>query len=80
MDIVYLLIPLSLALAVLIFAVLWWAVDSGQFDDLESPASRILMDDDGQAEPGAIRGCASVGKPPCAAAEPARRNGTSARL
>jgi cbb3-type cytochrome oxidase maturation protein len=25
---------------------LWWSVGSGQFDDLEGPAHRILMDDD----------------------------------
>jgi cbb3-type cytochrome oxidase maturation protein len=26
--------------------VLWWSVGSGQFDDLEGPGHRILMDDD----------------------------------
>ena len=46
MDILFLLIPLSLALVFLIGAVFWWAVDSGQFDDLEGPAHRILQDDD----------------------------------
>jgi cbb3-type cytochrome oxidase maturation protein len=47
MDIVYLLIPLSLVLAFVIGAVFWWAVRRGQFDDLEGPAHRIVMDDDG---------------------------------
>ena len=46
MDILYLLIPLSLVLVLLIGAVFWWAVDSGQFEDLEGPAQRILQDDD----------------------------------
>ncbi len=46
MEILYLLIPLSLVLVFLIAAVFWWAVKSGQFDDLEGPAYRILMDDD----------------------------------
>jgi nitrogen fixation-related uncharacterized protein len=27
-------------------AALFWAVRSGQFEDLEGPASRIVMDDD----------------------------------
>ena len=45
-DILYLLIPLSLVLVFLIGVVFWWAVDSGQFDDLEGPAHRILQDDD----------------------------------
>jgi cbb3-type cytochrome oxidase maturation protein len=46
MEILYLLIPLSLVLVFLIGAVFWWSVRSGQFDDLEGPAYRILMDDD----------------------------------
>lgn len=46
MDILYLLIPLSVVLVFVIGAVFWWAVHSGQFDDLEGPAHRILMDDD----------------------------------
>jgi len=46
MDILFLLIPLSIALALLIGAAFWWAVRSGQFDDLEAPAHRILLDED----------------------------------
>jgi len=46
MDILWLLIPLSLLLLLAIGAVFWWAVDSGQFDDLDGPAHRILQDDD----------------------------------
>ncbi len=46
MDILYLLIPLSVVLVFLIGAVFWWSLRSGQFDDLEGPAHRILMDDD----------------------------------
>ena len=46
MEVVYLLIPLSLILLGLITWALFWAVRSGQFEDLEGPAHRILMDDD----------------------------------
>lgn len=46
MEIVYLLVPVSLILVYLIGALFWWAVRRGQFDDLEGPAHRILMDDD----------------------------------
>jgi cbb3-type cytochrome oxidase maturation protein len=46
MDILLLLIPLSVVLALLIGAGFWWSVASGQFDDLEGPAHRILADDD----------------------------------
>jgi cbb3-type cytochrome oxidase maturation protein len=46
MDILFLLIPLSVVLAVAIGVAFWMAVDSGQFDDLEAPAIRVLADDD----------------------------------
>jgi cbb3-type cytochrome oxidase maturation protein len=46
MEIVYLLIPLSLVLVAGIVWFFFWAVRSGQFDDLEGPAYQILMDDD----------------------------------
>ncbi len=46
MEILYLLIPLGLlVLGVAIWGFIW-AVKSGQFDDMEGPAHRILMDDD----------------------------------
>ena len=46
MEILLLLIPLSVVLVFLIGAGFWWCVQSGQFDDLEGPAHRILADDD----------------------------------
>lgn len=46
MEILYLLIPLSVALVFLIGGIFWWSVKSGQFDDLEGPAWRVLWDDD----------------------------------
>jgi cbb3-type cytochrome oxidase maturation protein len=46
MEILYLLIPLSVALAFLIGAAFWWSVATGQFDDMDGPAHRILTDDD----------------------------------
>jgi cbb3-type cytochrome oxidase maturation protein len=51
MEILMLLIPMSVVLVLLIGAVFWWSVHSGQFDDLEGPAHRILADDDGAALP-----------------------------
>lgn len=46
MDIIFLLIPLALVLVVVIVWFFMWAVRSDQFDDLEGPAHRILMDED----------------------------------
>jgi cbb3-type cytochrome oxidase maturation protein len=51
MDILYLLIPLSLVLVFLIGALFWWSLKSGQFDDLEGPAHRVLQDDDAPPPP-----------------------------
>ena len=52
MSILFLLIPLGMIfLGVAIWAFLW-AVRSGQFDDMEGPAHRILMDDDDPRIPG----------------------------
>jgi cbb3-type cytochrome oxidase maturation protein len=46
MEVIYLLIPLSLILLCLIVWVFFWAVRSGQFDDMEGPAYKILLDED----------------------------------
>ena len=46
MDILWLLVPLSVLIALGIGAVFVWSARSGQFDDLEGPAQRMLMDDD----------------------------------
>ena len=51
MDILYLLVPLSIVLVVIIGVAFWWAVDSGQLDDLDGPAQSILMDDDRPPQP-----------------------------
>lgn len=58
MNSLFLLIPLGLILLVAAVAAFFWAVSNGQFDDLETPAWRIALDDDGRppqdaaAEPG----------------------------
>ena len=46
MNIIFILIPLGLVMLVIAVAAFFWAVKSGQYDDLESPAWRILLDDD----------------------------------
>ena len=52
MTIIFVLIPISLLLLVVAIGAFFWATRSGQFDDLESPAHRILLDDDRQPPPG----------------------------
>lgn len=46
MEILYILIPLSIVLVFLIGIVFRWSLRNGQFDDLEGPGFRVLMDDD----------------------------------
>lgn len=46
MEILYLLVPLAMLIVALMVVIFFWAVRSGQFDDLEGPAHRIIMDDD----------------------------------
>ena len=46
MEILYLLVPVSVVLVLLIGYLFWWSVDHGQFDDLDSPARRILEEDE----------------------------------
>jgi cbb3-type cytochrome oxidase maturation protein len=46
MEILFVLIPLSLALVVGAAWAFFWAVDHGQFDDLESPGWDALRDPD----------------------------------
>lgn len=45
MDILYLLVPLSVLMAMLVLGGLWWAVYHGQFEDIEEEGQRILEDD-----------------------------------
>jgi cbb3-type cytochrome oxidase maturation protein len=45
-EILYLLVPLSVVLVLLIGAVFWLALAGGQFDDLDGAGLRILADDD----------------------------------
>lgn len=46
MEILYLLVPLAVLLAGVIVWAFLWSIHTGQFDDLEGPAHRILMDED----------------------------------
>ena len=50
MDIIYLLLPVALIILIVIIVVFFWAVKSDQFEDLEGPAHRILMDDDDNSQ------------------------------
>lgn len=46
MEALYLLVPLSLCIVALAGWIFFGAADSGQFDDLDGPAMRVIHDDD----------------------------------
>lgn len=51
MDIIFLLIPIAIILVSCAIWAFFWSVNSGQFDDLESPAHSILFEDDEELIP-----------------------------
>jgi cbb3-type cytochrome oxidase maturation protein len=46
MDIIFITVPVTLLFIATGVAIFFWANKGGQFDDLDSPAHRILFDDD----------------------------------
>lgn len=55
MDILYILIPLAVLVMIIALSGLIWAIKNGQFDDLDGPAHRILMDDDDPRIPDSLK-------------------------
>ena len=49
MDILFLLVPVSVLLALGVVGLLAWAVWSGQFEDVESESQRIFQETDNDA-------------------------------
>jgi cbb3-type cytochrome oxidase maturation protein len=54
-EILYLLIPLSAVLVLGILAVFGWAVNRGQFEDLEGEGERILTEDAPSLDPDQVK-------------------------
>ena len=52
MEVIYGLIPAMILLGLVMVIVFIWAVKTGQFDDMDGAANRILMDDDDPPMPG----------------------------
>ena len=51
MESLLILIPLALILIAVAIKIFFWAVDDGQFDDLEGPAHSILFDQPPEKKP-----------------------------
>ncbi len=46
MSVLFIVIPLAIVIALAALGTFFWAVRGGQFDDLDTPSSRMLHDDE----------------------------------
>lgn len=49
MSVIFIVLPLAVVLAAVALAGFAWAVRGGQFDDLDTPAVRVIVDDEDAA-------------------------------
>ena len=63
MSALFYLIPAALFLGLLGLGAFLWALRSGQFDDLDGAAHRILFDDDVADDPPSVEGAADSSPP-----------------
>jgi cbb3-type cytochrome oxidase maturation protein len=54
MTALYVMIPIAVIIVALAIWLFFWAVDSGQYDDLDGPAHSILFDDEDPAHKAGI--------------------------
>jgi cbb3-type cytochrome oxidase maturation protein len=52
MSVLYVVVPLALLIVAVAVGAFVWAARRGQFDDLETPAMRMLHDDDERPDRG----------------------------
>lgn len=50
MEILHLMVPIAVLLVIIAIVIFFWAVRSGQFDDLERQGYNILLDEDDPKE------------------------------
>ncbi len=51
MEILYILVPIALIFVFIALKVLFWAINNGQYDDLNTEAHRILFDEQSTTKP-----------------------------
>lgn len=59
METIFVLLPLALLIAAIAVGLFVWAAMTGQFDDLETPAVRVLFDDEEPVAPRRGQGAAA---------------------
>lgn len=45
MEVLYLLVPLSVVIILAVIVIFWWALESGQFDNIDREGERIFRSD-----------------------------------
>jgi cbb3-type cytochrome oxidase maturation protein len=68
-ETIFVLLPLALLIATIAVGLFIWAAKSGQFDDLDTPAVRILFDDEEPRRPATAHAAPSAPGTPAAAAD-----------
>lgn len=63
METIFVLLPLALLIAAIAVGLFIWAARSGQFDDLDTPAVRILFDEVERRDPGSREAGGALGRP-----------------
>lgn len=46
MSVLYVVVPLAIVMAAIALYAFFWAVHKGQYDDLDTPPKRILVDEE----------------------------------
>lgn len=64
MPALYVMIPIAVLIVGLAIWLFFWAVDSGQYDDLDSPAHSILFDDEDPSHQAAVKQATAQDDPP----------------
>lgn len=64
MPALYVMIPVALLIVAVAIYIFFWAVDSGQYDDLDSPAHSILFDDQDPAHKAGVDEASGKTVPP----------------
>ncbi len=70
MPALYIMIPAALVLVAVAIYIFFWAVDRGQYDDMDGPAHSILFDDQDPDHQAAAQRCTSDTEAPNRAGKP----------
>ncbi len=71
MPALYVMIPAALLIVAIAIYIFFWAVDSGQYDDLDGPAHSVLFDDQDPKHLAAVDEASKHPQPPTKPDEPA---------